>query len=1031
MRKVLVALALALLPLYSYATTCVCLGNAACVSNGFARDSIAAACCTGSGTGTCTGTCDTAADANWQGGGACATGANGPDATDIVVAMGGGTVTISEAAPTFVAVRALYGGTIQRSGTAFQTLTLTGSGYWGSNPVTNGATVGNMYAYIESEPGSMTDFSATATRPQMDIVWTGDRSTTGCGGGACPTDLYSVHWIAGNVSNNFNNTADAIIKWNGQEKIAGAVMTYYGAGLTTTAADWIDCAIISATPSATICTAAATPDAKCQAGDTIVFTSGKSDGFWYKIVPLTAECTNLCDTDGDGPDDACTHQIQRNVTGTGTARDAAYNSVLLGTGYDRANNAYHATPLDSDANGTADSTGTMPAPGDSFTIFSLARLYSTTACGTGVADCNGGASIGWHGAQAAVRYVELGRSASSRDICRLHHGTSPFWMEVVAATWPTGDFGFFNVHDMMGEGAMELQITDRADDQRPNYGYNARYWYIHDRPDEVETCNGGAPTTQYRIGGGITLVQDYIAGGGSIENVTLDHFHFARLGGGNVPAFGTTNEPSSACVGGSNPGDTCDSQATCTGGGACRLDTTKPQWKNITFSNAIVHDWPKTATYPTAGVYQPVGVLAGLSGVNMTLTGASVWDVGSTTSPGFFVSLRPMTTDDVPGESGHYNSLRVSNGWVVNIDSNDSGVSNGSVASAMYGIGTPSLRHYVNSGVARFSDNYFSNIVGTIGAGGEWYYNFIRNSNISNGAAACDAGNQRAFYAPVDFVGNVVTYDPALTAAKYCGQSAIVLDDKTPFGYTSGKGSQLTTRTRKWTSNYLQYGKADNSGNGVIYLLDRATAGLCNGVDETCESANTDIYNNVINANRQFELSSWGTTPPLLNLYNYGAWSTTEGRINAYYNVFEGFSEPGGGYAIYTSGTHCGAVPQASCYLNSDYNLFLNYDSPAGTAVMNQPNAGGHDVVVASTVNGSAPAALTLRAQGDLPPWLDCASPYNYYTAGGSRFGPLRYGLNSFSAFHPAVLPLMSTAAYAMRYNWQDCQKAYQDAIPR
>lgn len=897
------------------------------------------------------GACTDASATNWS---SC--GATFPQAADTFTVAAGGTFTLT-GNRTYVSGIVQNGGIMTHSGSATKVLTFSSTALSPSG----------LYVALDCQPGSTCNFAATSAIGPTNFTMTGAYvKATGCAGADCGITNVPEILQCGSYHTQMNSSVDATCAFTGQEKVV-TTAAWYGVG--TTAGDTIDCIYAPATAAATVAD-----------GDTIVFTSGKSDNFWYRVVvPQTAECTNKCDQDGDGvAGEACTYQIDRGNTG------ASWNSLTLATGRDTYP-LTEANPLDTNNDGTsdADGNGTRPASGDSFVIFTPETI-------SGSADdvTKNLAAGNFGGAQLNMRYVEAFNVGIQKDVCTnaAHKSSAPFIFEVVAPTNAAGDIAFVNIHDMMGDSSsMENHGSDRRNDSRPNYAATYRYFYIHDRPASLLTCNGGGVAANQELSSGVSIYNLAETDISQMKDQVYDHFHLARLGGRLM--IGSNAPAASPFLG--------------------------DHWSNITWSNWMYHDSPKTATYPTSSGSVSQQVLV-KDGTNILFSNIAMWNVGNNTIPALGWSLDPKSEV----ADGARNKIRVQGLWVVDIDRNaDGNLPLIDATSSLSG----AAQDYDTSSVT-ISNSYFGSIVSGVGQGGAWYYNFIKNVNIDDddevggGTTLCAISNtptytnEYALFLPVDVIGNVFLADA--TQAKVCTNSWI-WDETTN---QAAAGDSFAHRTRRYVSNYFgaPINKLKTTSNAAedpraIFLRDAGNL----------DPYNVDIYNNF------FDMRWIKDPDEVAAIYSYpwsGAVNGSQGVITLRYNIFANNTEAGGG-VVYSNGagTLLGNVDE-------DYDYYLNNKSDSYGITF-----GSHSV--SRKFNATWPAPTTsdvIRGNGnDILETTRCSAPLRNGSVAGTPIGPLRYGIDSFSGWHAAIMALLPAQVFQMRYNWQDCGTVYQDAIPR
>ncbi|HEV8701487.1 MAG TPA: hypothetical protein VGV60_09490 [Candidatus Polarisedimenticolia bacterium] len=660
---------------------------------------------------TCTGTCTIASGTNWSGAASC-TDASGPDqTTDAIVVASGGSLSWDQ-----TGTRTYDYLWIQPGGTATVTV----------SPVVmqfDGPPLNIFVREAFFVVGNVGDARGTfvSNGKDLTISWIGT--------GAGIAMLLGPSMFGGEDDTGTNYTS---VTLRGVERASTAVLDYTrGATAPTPDTDMVDCAdgVVAPTGGAV--------------GDTIVFTTGKSQDFWYEVTCYPDQCTGAgapfaCCTGagattecsatacGGGP---CDYQITRNSTGStpgGVASSASWSSLTMIPG--NGGPFRHATPVDSDADGAANGDGTLPAIGDQFVVFKPILIQG------GTNPITNGILFHFHGAGVDLRYIEINKgSGQDAENCAGGSGSTVLWDTCARIDSREGAMEFVNVHNFASrQGMWEVSQTDCNTDARPNVPRTYRHFYIHDVDAQVgTTCPG---EDENLMGSGINYFMDDPAG--TQDGITMDGFHLARWGAG--AALGIV--PSGAVL------------------------------RNILWRNVIIHQAPGIAGYGAVHV----GLGFGKGGV--VVEGAALWDIGADGREGRAIDSNFTSSS----------SWAVRNGFMVNIDSNLTGGSTpgGAVVSG---------DRTQDTGGALVSDSYISRIVGGAMYGGRSLFNFIKDVNMEDDATApCDSSDQRgALHAPVEATGNVVTRSHPLS----CTANAVQIK------FLSA--SAFTTQTRRIDSNLL------------------------------------------------------------------------------------------------------------------------------------------------------------------------------------------------------------------------------------
>lgn len=889
-------------------------------------------------------------DSDWSG---TNCDASPPIAGDIVTINAGGNLVINSASATVGNITVTAGGTIIKESSVQATTINFDSGI---AKIMRGI---SAYAILDCQVGSNCQLSRTGETGPTSLVFTGSLATA-CGGGPC-TAVPGIAVVAGNVGGNVSLTADAIFRLRGVQRASSTVASYWqGLGSPESPDDFTDCVKLATAPvGATI-------------GDTAVFTTGRSRNWWYKVsgVGITTECaTGTC----GGVD--CDLEITRNATGAGTGSSGeTWKSLTAATGRTVAN-IRHATPTDANADGTFDAANTQPRVGDNLEVFTPAIVRGGATTNTQ------GISFVMGGVQADMRYVEFAELVTSSSDCTADGTSEAVQMEMIAVTSPEGSMDFINIHDFMSRQSNGFHRTDLATDNRANYPFSAKFWYIHESAPELETCNVGGVSTQAHLGGGMKMLIDNVANNEQQDNITLADFHFNRL---SAPAF----------IG-----------STITGA------STQLRAHSHRYSNFLVHDIPKNTTFPIEGGSPAISTNPMISlncGADIELNGAAVWDINNTVAHYGILGIRPHCVINGASDVNHRNTQRVSNLFAVNVESlgvSRKGENPGSAGLIDLAFGdTATARRESQQSV--LSNSYISNINGGI-IGGSLQYNYIHNIAMSPAAAACSTLRTGAVFYPQVLNGNVIYRDIATS----CYNAAVSFDQSagTPQDCPYSNG------TRKITNNVILLnllGGATNMSNQGIHYRSY-------GVD-TGDNCAFDIYNNYID---NFEYSD-GTNNNSNGIFFEVAHADTSSPgffpvMNAYYNIIGGATDTNN-YGISWSNASSRST------LNHAKNRFFRVtqvNAILGTTFTNGLDSDGctDSDKIDFVVNRLTPSTA----------YIPCDSPEYRRTSWGGPTGPLRYGINTFGSFHPSVIPTFNADVYKIRYNWQECGRSYQDAIPR
>ena len=878
---------------------------------------------------TCTGTCNLTT-ATWT----CPGDGDGiPDADDDVICASGCNLTIPAGTYTNNYFRVLPLGTA----------TVTGTVIWNFDGPTFTFCGRDHYFAIGDEDDDRGTFVSSGK--DLRISWTGAGSAAmslaPSGNGSC-TDTTSTNYTS--------------VTMRGVERapLSGVLNYSRGATAPTPDTNMVDCLDGQTAPT----TGAV--------GDTIVFTTGKSQDFWYEVTCYPDQCTgagtanagfpgtccaaadtstaNECTstTCGNGP---CDYQITRNSTGStpgSVASSASWSSMVVATQnapFGAAGAALHATPIDSDANGVANGEGTLPAVGDKFVVFKPVLIQGGTNPIT-----NG--TTAWRLTSGSDwKYVELnkiGGNFSENCDAALQDGEAPLWDMGTRITSPEGATEFVNAHNFAArQSTFENSYTNDPDDAKPNNEPRTyRHWYIHDVDATVgTTCPGQGVTTAAR-----GMVFGIDSADRTHDGIRFEGLHIARWGSKGGIELTDVDQ-----------------------GSATRRD--------IRFYDTLVHDYPGISGYGT----ECNAIVIGDSSQTL-FDGLSMWNLGQNATGCNAIA----SADGVEHETGSIVTFRVDNAFIVNVDSNtlSAPFSAGGVL-----LGSTTGYQYTTRGMT-LSNSYIANIIGGAAWGGNLLYSFVKNIAIDDdptGTCTTDNNGRSAIQSPVSAIGNVITRSVPLSCMTF------------GIAVTIGSApSAFTDRTRKIISNVM-FGMDDDSGSkfGGLAMRNSPTTDI-------------DFYNNIVDLR-----AAAGNTVSsgILLEGTYG------GKLTAFYNIFANATE-GNSFGIdfgtfATSGT-----------LDEGYNRFININAA--------------DPVFVHTVDRNMAASDRDSDLQDIfnDPWSNgylqkCDSPDKTRNPWGGPVGPLRFGINSFNHFHPAVLPLMDADAFKLRYNWTSCGAVQQDAIPR
>ena len=887
MRKVLVALALAL---------------------GLAAPALAATC-------TCSSACNLTTSTNW----ACPVSPAVPGATDDVICAAGCNLTIPAGTYTnnYFWVKPL--------GTA----TVTGTVVWNFDGPT-------LLLY-----GHDTFFSVGAANDDRGTFLSSNKDLT-------------IKWIGAGTAfmvlgppGNGGNTDDTTLNYTsvtmrGVERVpgGGAVAAIFQTDSTPP-----DTAM-------TYCIDSTVAPTSGAVGDTITFTGGKSDEFWYEVACYPEQCTGagtanagfpagcctLADTTAVCANNACAGgpcDIQINMASTGAtpgsvAASRSWHSMTMVAGVGGPFRG--PTPVDSDANGSPNGNGLLPAIGDTFAVFKPVLITGgTDPILNGIWVHTGTGGIDW-------KYVEIAKIGGGvGEDCDPDLGDGDTGLFDTGAKFlnPEGGIEFINVHDWASrQAAWEMSYTDDPRDIKPNQGRTYRHLYIHDTDDRVAAvCPGQGVTSAGRaLNFGIDT-DDRV-----FDQILIDGLHIARWG--------------------------ADYATTLTG-----TYTLGANWKRVELRNVLFHDYPEDPAYSTAGSGFDV-----LGGSQTVVNGLSMWDCGATGRPCTALSASQGGQDD----NGYVITARFSNAFITNIDSNGTGESGGGgEPGRAVDFGGPGTLSRTSRGLT-LSNSYLYRLVGSV-VGGRILFNFIKDTNLEDdGAAPCTVVSGRAaLQSPVDAIGNVITRSHALS----CMEDAIMVGSQHASGYTD--------RTRRIISN-LMFGMDTDGAMAIngLYVRNNSPA----------PTRAIDFYNNIV------DLRGAAGNGVSCGIYD----GANTAPITAFYNVFMNATE-GNSYSICFAG---GTWDEG---YNRHYRIF-NTPAVDGGNAASDVDSDLQDIFIDPWSNGYT---------------QKCESPDKTRGPYGNPVGALRFGINSFSHFHPAVIPLMDADAFKLRYNWLSCGAAYQDAIPR
>lgn len=569
--------------------------------------------------------------------------------------------------------------------------------------------------------------------------------------------------------------------------------------------------------------------------DTIVFTTGKSQDFWYEVSAYPANCTGAGTANAGFPGTGCTaagataecsntacgggpcdYQITRNSTGStpgSVASSSSWSSMVMATGVGGPFRS--ATPVDNDANGTANGDGTLPGIGDKFVVFKPVLIQG------GTNPITNGTVVWWVTGGIDWRYVEVNKaSGDTLEDCATSPGWATLWSTGTKILSAEGAMEFVNVHNTASlQGFWEMNYTDDPADVKPNFPVTYKHFYLHDTDPQVGvTCPGQG---QQGIGPVIIMFNDDATD--LINGVTMDGFHIARWGTGS--AFQISSPAANSL-----------------------------QYKNVIIKNFIAHDAPGIAGYgQVATVFN-----AGSGGT--TVDGASIWDIGNATRDGRILQGAGVEA------SGAVVTWRLSNLFAVNIDSNRPGTSSTDPFGGGFLFADTTTPSKITTGMT-LSNSYLYRIVGAAGYGGRWLFNFIKDMNMEDdGTAPCTNaafGHERgAIMSPVDAYGNVITRAHALSCTENGFQLSYI-----------NSASAFTNRTRRIVSNVITNMDTDAAGAIGLTCLLMWNDGVTNSRD-------VDFYNNLCDLN--------GNSGPA----SRGIWSLDpiSGKLTAYYNIIRGTS---------------------------------------------------------------------------------------------------------------------------------------------
>lgn len=645
-------------------------------------------------------TCAISSSTNWT---TC--GGVAPTATDSITVNG--TVNFDGASPTktFLWISVENGGTFACTFTGTATLNL--------NTVT-------------SWPGSSSTFfvvkdGATLNCNGVDLAinWTGTTA-------AAKMDLGQSQ---GNTPLPLTSASAATVTLRGVERAKTNIGTF-SEGVTTGETNFVDCIKYP-----TGFSPASTP----VVGDTIVFTTGLSKEFWYQVsgVGTTTECTA---TSCGGS--TCDLEITRNSTGStpgSVASSNSWDSMTMVASLGGPNR--HATPVDNDANGVANSSGTRPAAGDAFVVFKPVLIQG------GTTPVSKGAMLFFGNGHYNVRYLELNKfGASPTSACNASFSTDlQDWFADFSAS-PEGDLGFINIHNFYtsGQGLWEKNASQDVSSSVPNRPAKWSHFYVHDTDSTTTGCSAGQGTPAV-----FTTVENTNY---TMNGWTVDGYHVARVTTGS---------------------------AIDTGSGAQVVLPAAQLMDNFIFRNVIFHDCPSQAGYGTVCNAMNIS-----HGVHRTVQGLAVWDIGRTSVNATSLNSGPLDNDSTVAQP---TSTRIENAFIVNVDTN------AAVATTIAGV---SMNYDIPGNTTPtdatiVTNSYFSRNVGASLLAGKAYFNFIKNDNIGD-TGSCLADVTASIQLPVEAVGNVITRD----IANSCIRRGI--------SWNPAGANQYTNRTRKAVSNLIR-----------------------------------------------------------------------------------------------------------------------------------------------------------------------------------------------------------------------------------
>lgn len=786
------------------------------------------------------GACTEASATNWT---TC--NSTFPQATDTVVVNSGGTFNLGANA-TYVSLNVKSGGTFAKSVNTTVTLTLTGATS-ATLGIPDAGTSGTRYFALWCEPGSTCTLSKVGETAPIIISWTGDL-TTACGGGACDSQP-SVAIQFGQTGSVADAANDTTVRWRGVSKASTSIASF-SEGTTTGAANFADCVKMSAAASPALAI-----------GDTVVFTSGRSKGYWGAITQVA--CGAGC---GDCPDNGCggvdcDFEVTRNSTGTGTSSTgASWSSFVKASG--RAANARQATPDDADANGTADSTNTRPQNGDGIEVF-----LPTVVKGGANAYING-PTVLFGGVALDMRYVEGARLGATSGECTADQTLNAWWMDRISVTSAEGELGFINIHDFAGRQSNEWGPTDISGDSRANRPVTANFWYIHDADQYPQTCNAGGVSTQSHLGGGTKIYLTNLSDTESSDGMILKNHHYARL---YAPAFI----------------------------GATMGVTTRNAVVNQQYLDMLIHDSPPNNTFPQSGL----GTLStnGMFGENVChnclADGIHLWDIGTPNGPYRAISIRNINEGMVTRTNS-----RVNNAYVVNVDKGGTAANIGNQVIDLARSTTTASS--VDTSNVVLSNSYVANNVGIAGVGGAYYFSYFHNPTLSVAGGACPDTRTSAFMWVEDFIGNVVyrdistacyanvlSYDHSMVASDasciYTGRKRRIFSNviKKPLATASNTAAEIFYRTNAPSSidlcgwdiynNLFDHEDSTATSEAMIYINQaHDTTTACGGVNNSCPPV--FLSYNVLGGGS-------GTSTTALTASNFGA--TVTNSYNRFYRI--------------------------------------------------------------------------------------------------------------------------------------------------